>query len=171
MAIRSAKRPTPNPLYGEQASRRVLAHLLTEFERARDERDAAQARMDRFVETITLLIDGLPAHERTEHNQRLEVIRRGAPQRGSQLYGNVIALFKRDQRLEWTVPDAKASLEQSGVRVDTKALTNIFVYLRNTGRLQRIERGRYVVTGGIGIETADELAPPDGTRRITEHDV
>jgi hypothetical protein len=164
---------SPAARYGEQASRRALAHLLAEFERARDERDAAQARMDRFGDTISLLIPGLHPDEQAEYRQRFEAIRSGGPpQRGGELFGNVIALFKKDQRPEWTVPEAQEALEQNGVTVDdTKALYNVFTYLANTGRLQRVSRGHYAVTGGVGIVTSDEIGRDDGTQRVTEHDV
>ena len=172
MAVGSAKpQGKPRPLYGEQASRRVLAHLLAEFERARDERDAAQARMNQFADTIRLFIGNLSAEERTEFTRRFDDARRGSPARGGETYGNVVALFRRDQRPEWTLAEAKIALQQNGVKVEDKTLQNVFVYLANTGRLQRVSRGRYVVTGlGIGIESSDELARDDGTQRVSEHD-
>jgi hypothetical protein len=171
MAIQSTRKPPD--LHVEVVNRRVVSHLLHEFERARDQRDAAEARMDRFAEAINALIRGLPDAAKAEYLRRIEEIRRGAlPQRGGELYGNVIALFKHDQRLEWTVPDAQAALAQNGVQADAKALNNTFVYLANTGRLQRVSRGRYVVTGyGVGVETSDELTRDDGTQRASEHDV
>jgi hypothetical protein len=130
--------------------------------------------MGRFAETINLLIEGLPYGEQTEYRQRFEQVRRGAPpQRGGEVFGNVIALFKRDQRLEWTVPGIQAALAQNGTSPDPKSLYNTITYLVNTGRLQRVSRGQYVVTGyGVTVHTDEEIAGADhGTSRISEHDV
>src|SRR5271154_6843453 len=122
-------------LYGDAAagvSRRLIPHLFTEYERARHDRDEAEIRMQRFAETIKLLIDGLPAAGRVEYQRRFEEVRQGGtPQRGGELFGNVIALFRRDQRLEWTVPDVQEALARDGVSADTKALYNAFTYLAN----------------------------------------
>jgi hypothetical protein len=156
-----------------RASRRLLPNLLRQLEQARTDREAADARMNNFAETIRILIGMLPDTERADFQRRVDDIRSGVRQnRGGELYGNVIALFRRDQRPEWTVPEAQAALAQNGVKADAKALNNTFVYLANTGRLQRVARGRYVVTGyGVGVETSDELTGDDGTQRVSEHDV
>jgi hypothetical protein len=175
MATSAKRREVHVHLYGDAAagaSRRLLPHLFNEYEKVRAERDAAEIRLTRFVETINLLIEGLPIADKAEYRRRFEEVRSGTVQRGGELYSNVIALFRRDQRLEWTVPDAQAALATNGVKADAKALNNTFVYLANRGLLQRVSRGRYVVTGyGIGTETSDELSRDDGTQRVSEHDV
>lgn len=157
-----------------RARRRVLLHLIRELQKARIERDAAETRMNHTAETIRVLIKGLPDAEKADYQRRLDEIRSGSTRqnRGGELFGNVIALFRRDRRPEWTVPKAQAALAQNGVQADAKALNNTFVYLANTGRLQRVSRGRYVVTGyGVGVETSDELTRDDGTQWVSEHDV
>ena len=153
--------------------RRALVHLFGEYERAREERDSAEARMGQFADLVDILINGLPAADQPRYRRRFDELRSGiAPQRGGELYSNVIALFRRDRRLEWTVPEAQTALTQSGIQADSKALYNTFNYLANTGRLQRVSRGHYVVTGyGVGVETSDELTRDDGTQRISEHDI
>jgi hypothetical protein len=150
------------------ANRRALTHLLGEFERARVERDAAENRLKRFAETIQLLLTGLPIKERDNFSRRFEEIKSGIQNRGGELFGNVIALFKRDRREEWTIPEIHAALEKEGVPPDPKALLNTIAYLAKTGRLRRISRGQYVVTDyGIGIEME---GAGHGISRTTEHD-
>ena len=149
--------------------RRAVMHLLSEFVRARAERDAANVRLNRFAETIQLLLAGLPEQERGECTRKFEEIRSGVQNRGGEVFGNVIALFRRDQRPEWTVPEIQAALDRGGTPPEPKALSNTLLYLAKTGRLRRIARGQYVVTDvGAGIEME---GIEQGLSRATEHDV
>ncbi len=145
-----------------------MTHLFNEYERARAERDAADTRLARFAETIQLLITGLPQENRNEFLRRFDEVRAGTTHRGGEVFGKVIALFKRDLRGEWTVPEIHSALAKGGGSLDLKALSNTITYLAKTGRLRRIARGQYVVTdlgAGIEMEGVD-----DGTSRATEHD-
>jgi hypothetical protein len=172
--LANASKLTQSRAHDAPANRRALNHLFSEYERARAERDAAEARLGRFSEVIALLIDSLPPADKAEYRRRFEELRQGSPpQRGGEVYGNVIALFKKDIRPEWTIPDAQAALAQNGVSVDPKALYNAFTYLANTGRLQRVSRGHYIVTGlNVSIEYPEEIAgAPPRLHRVTEHDV
>jgi hypothetical protein len=150
------------------AGRRALMHLFGEFERARSERDAATARLNRFAETIQLILAGLPDYERAELGRKFEELRSGNQGRGGEVFNNVVALFRRDNRPEWKIHEIQDALEISGLSIDPKALSNALVYLSNTGRLRRISRGNYIVTDiGVGIEMEGK---EDGTSRVTEHD-
>jgi Fe2+ or Zn2+ uptake regulation protein len=80
----------------------------------------------------------------------------------------VIALFQKNQRAEWTVPDIQSELEKGGAAPEAKALYNALNYLAKSGRLRRVARGRYVVAH-IGVEV-DYDDFDDGTTRLTEHD-
>jgi hypothetical protein len=170
----SASKQAESRPHDTLARGRALNHLFSEYERARTERDAAESRLDRFSEVIFLLIEELAEADKAQYRRRFDELRRAAtPQRGGELYSNVIALFKKDLRPEWTIPDAQAVLAQNGVSVDPKALYNAFSYLANTGRLQRVSRGHYIVTGlNIGIEYPDEISgAPARSHWVTEHDV
>ena len=150
-------------------SRRALNHLFGEYERARAERDSAEQRLSRFAETIQLLISGLPSAEQSELAKRFRELRDGAQQRGGQVFNNVVSLFKRDQRTEWTIPEIQAELEKSGDAPEPKAVSNAVTYLTKIGKLRRVGRGQYIVEGffaGIQME-----GPEDGTLPGSEHDV
>ena len=58
MSVRKQEQPR-SPV--TTASRRVIEHMLGEFKRVLEDRDAANARLARFAETIRFLLDGLPA--------------------------------------------------------------------------------------------------------------
>ncbi len=150
------------------AGRRAVMHLLGEFERTRAERDAANARLSRFAETIQLILAGLPEQERSELARKFEEVRTGVQTRGGEVFGNVIALFRRDHRPEWTIQQIQEALEKGGSPPDPKSLSNALIYLAKTGRLRRIARGQYVVADvGVGIETEGF---EQGLSRTTEHD-
>ncbi len=150
------------------ASHRALTHLFGEYERARTERDAAETRLARFAETIQLLIASFPQPDRDEFSRRFDEVRTGIQNRGGEVFGNVIALFKHDRQKTWTVPEIQTALNRGNVPPDSKAISNAITYLARTGRLMRISRGRYVITDlGTGIEMEDV---DQGTSRVTEHD-
>ncbi len=156
-------------------SRRALLHLFQEYERARVERDAAEARLDRFAETIQVLIAGLPRAEQDEFQRRFEAVRiGGAPapsNRGGEVYGNVIQLFRKQPHREWTASDIQTALAQEGAATDAKAVHNVLTYLARTGRLERVARGRYIARE-FGVEIQMEMDEGDpGSARATEHDL
>ena len=171
MSSQRVSNQTPNL----DAAHRALAHLFREFELARNERDASESRMARFVDTIEIFLQTLPDNERREYKRRFDQIRSGVSShnRGGEVFGNVIALFKQDRRAEWTIPEVQTSLEGRGTAPDTKALYNAIAYLAKTGRLRRVSRGRYLVTDfGTGVETDLEgRGTEDGTSRATEHEI
>ena len=59
-----------NTIATADVGRRAVLHLLGEFERARAEREVANARLNRFAETIQLLLAGLPEPDRRELTRR-----------------------------------------------------------------------------------------------------
>lgn len=135
------------------ARRRAVLHLLTEFEGARTDLDAANARLNRFAETIQLLLVGLPEPDRSELARKFADIRSGAQSRGGNVFNNVVALFKRDRRQEWSIPDIQSALAKSGAPAEPKAVSNTVTYLTKIGRLRRVGRGQYIVEGfGPGIQ-------------------
>jgi hypothetical protein len=151
------------------ASRRALAHLFSEFERARAEKDAAESRLSRFAETIQLFLANLPPDAQPEFLKRFQEIRDGVQQRGGEVFNNVVALFKRDHRPEWTISAIQTELEKTGAAPEPKALSNAVLYLAKTGRLRRVGRGQYIVEGsGAGIQMD---GPDDGHLWATEHEV
>jgi hypothetical protein len=151
------------------AARRAVLHLFGEFDRARAEMDAASARLNRFGETIQLVLAGLAEPDRSELTRKFADIQAGPTPRGGEVFNNVVALFKRDHRAEWTIPDIHSELEKSGSPPEPKALSNAVLYLAKIGRLRRVGRGQYIVEesgGGIQLD-----GPEHGHHYVTEHEV
>jgi hypothetical protein len=141
------------------AGRRAVLHLFGEYERARAEMDAANARLNRFGETIQLLLAGLPELDRSELARKFDEIRSGVQARGGEAFNNVVALFKRDNRAEWTARSILSELEKAGAAAEPKAVSNAVMYLTKIGRLRRVGRGQYIVEAsgaGIQIEGSNE---------------
>lgn len=76
--------------------------------------------------------------------------------RGGPVFENVIHLI--DEHSEWTAASLQRKLAERGHPVDAKTLSNCLNYLVKSGRLTRISRGHYAVTG-FGVITSDELFP------------
>jgi hypothetical protein len=151
---------------------RAAVQLWAEIERARRERDAADALVQRLEGTLELLLDGLPAAERDEYRRLVDEVRAGAgaaKSRGGEVYGNVIELFRQTGRREWTIPEIQSALNEIGKEADLKAIYNTINYFAKTGRLQRISRGQYLVRGIGGILPIEGVAD-DGTVRESEND-
>jgi hypothetical protein len=146
-------------------------YLLTEAERVRSERDAADARLARFALTVRHVVDDLPVADKEKYLQQFEAISSGVfeQSRGGEVHGNVIALFKEVGPRQLSVSEVQTALEGKGTPANSKAIHNAINYLTKTGRLQRVSRGRYVSRefgAGLEIEGFD-----NGTSRMTEHDV
>lgn len=81
-----------------------------------------------------------------------------AGRKGTPVFDNVIDLLKINKN--WTSAKFRRELEKKGVHFEYKQLMNCINYLVKTGRLNRISRGHYVVSG-IGIVSTDQLAAHD----------
>jgi hypothetical protein len=151
---------------------RAALRLSAEIERARGERDAADALVHRLTGTLGLLLESLDAAERDEF-QRLRGEAGVAPRapRGGEVYENVIELFRVHGNREWTFQEIQDALHQRGKAADPKSIYNLVNYLTKTGRIRRVARGRYFVHGiGAGMHLAEDFGD-DGTTRATEHEV
>lgn len=145
--------------------------MWTEIERARGERDAAEALVNRLAGTLELLIESLTPVERAEYERRRGELRNSPrPPRGGEVYENVIELFRESGNREWTFQEIQSALHERGKSADPKSIYNLINYFTKTGRIQRIARGRYLVRGlGAGVHVAEDFGD-DGTTRATEHD-
>ena len=145
---------------GQKATKRAVTHILREIERIRVERDAAAVRMARSIETFDLLIGSLPADQRLAYRKRLQEITSEAPSenRGNEAYGNVVALFKDDPRQVWSISDIFTALGKTAKPPEPKAVYNAVNYLEKSGRLIRLDRGRYFVRDwGTGDAAGEDL--------------
>jgi hypothetical protein len=125
---------------------------------------------------VELVIRSLPPSEQDEYRRRLDEVRGSGSSpdtRGGEVYGNVIELFRRHGRREWSISEIQDALGERGQALDSKtvkAIYNTINYFAKTGRLQRISRGRYLVRDlGVGLDIAEDMGD-DGTTRSTEHD-
>jgi hypothetical protein len=166
--------PQAKPIHkvddGSSAVRAAL-QLWAEIERARSERDAAEALVHRLTGTLDLLVESLSATEREEFQHRRGEARE-APRtpRGGEVYENVIELFRASGNREWTFQEIQDALDSRGKAADPKSIYNLINYFSKTGRIQRIARGRYLVREiGAGMHAAEDFGD-DGTTRATEHD-
>src|SRR5215218_1590401 len=120
------------------ANRRALSHHFEEYDRARAERDAAEERLNRFAETIKLMMEGLPPGERQDYQRRFEELRDRAPvqNRGGAVYANVVELFKSHPPRPWNAAEIQDALEKEGKAApDTKAIHNTLTYLARAGHI------------------------------------
>lgn len=153
----------------DQANERVLEHLFEEYERVRAEREVVEARLNRFVETIQIVLASLPTSARTEYGRRFEQVKNGLAPKGGDAFNNVIWLFQKEPERVWTTPEVKEALEEAGRPfANQKALSNAISYLERSGRLKRVGWGQYIlVTSGTGV--VDINGFDDGTVRNSEH--
>src|ERR1700689_2801761 len=145
---------------GQKATKRAVTHILREIERIRVERDAAAVRMARSIETFGLLIGTLTADQPLAYRKRLQEITSEAPSenRGNEAYGNVVALFKDDPRQVWSISDIFTALGKTAKPPEPKAVYNAVNYLEKSGRLIRLDRGRYFVRDwGTGDAAGEDL--------------
>jgi hypothetical protein len=158
---------------------RAAGQLWAEIEHACTQRDNADALVKRLANTLELLIEELPAAEQDEYRRRLAKLRAGdvslSDGRGKEVHNNIIDLFRRSDRKDWTVPDIQAALSKGGEEGDpklVKAIYNAVNYLAKKGTLKRVSWGQYLFceTGGGVADYLDHVAPDDGTIRRSEND-
>jgi hypothetical protein len=151
---------------------RAAGQLWAEIERAKAQREDADALIKRLAGTLEILLDDLPASERNDYRQRLAKLRNGETidGRGKDVHNNIIDLLKRTGRRDWTVPEIQAALSKEGEEADpkvVKAIYNAVHYLAKKGMLRRVSWGQYVSceSGGGVADYLDHIVPDDGTIR------
>jgi len=158
---------------------RAASQLWAEIERANARREDANALINRLAATLETLIDGLPAAERDDYRLRLLKLRGGdlpsTDGRGKDVHNNIVDLFKRTGRKDWTIPEIQAALTKDGQLADpkvVKAIYNAVNYLAKKGMIRRVSWGQYVFSeSGAGLaEHWDHLVPDDGAIRRSEND-
>lgn len=145
--------------------------LLSEIERLKSTKDAAEKQLNALTETLRLLVSSFPIDERNAFIRQLSEagISNEVRRSTAEYHNNVVSIFRTAPLLEWSIPDIKKALHEHGTDINDKSLYNIINYLATTGRLQRVSRGRYVIKGlGAGLDI--DNVRNDGTMRATEHD-
>jgi hypothetical protein len=157
---------------GQRGDFLAARRLLAEIERLKQTRDAAERQLDSLTETLELLVSAFPLAERNAFTHKLVELGVSGYQKRKlpDIRDNVISIFSRTPLLELSIPEIKAALGEQGAQIDLKALYNVINYLATTGRLRRVTRGRYVISG-LGASLDIDNVREDGTMRTTEHDV
>jgi hypothetical protein len=141
-------------------------------ERSRGQLERDQVRVAGLTDVIRSLLQVLPAERQAIYVQRLASMHLGleGPTRGGFVFDNVVTLFRRAPG-EWTPANVQSELAKEGVHADARAITNVLGYLARTGKITRLARGHYLVSGA-GLVTEEELPAGEyGQTRVTEHDV
>ncbi|MBW8727480.1 MAG: hypothetical protein JF625_20310 [Inquilinus limosus] len=148
----------------------ALAELFARRERvkvqaveARERVVASEVEIERLSRAMAALVDLLPPPRKAVFLQNSDLRHAGPhPGRGSAVFGNIVELFKKPERPEWTAPEVQAALATKGIQAESKQIHNILGYLAREGQLKRVDRGRYLIVGyGIGIETSDSIQDGD----------
>lgn len=140
----------------------LVWRLVTEYQKARADRDAERA--DVLGNAIDLLTKQDP--ERPAVLARLWEIDR-LPARGTEVFGKLILFAQRaGAGKKVSVSDFKAA---AGPEVDATAVHNAVAYMASSGRLRRVARGQYIITD-LGAGLIDPDGREFGTNRLTEHD-
>ena len=161
------------PAIALEASATVKAaqHIWREISAACQRRDAADIVIDKLGSALELLIEDLSEPLQSDFRQKLASVRKGsslATPRVGEVSGNVIQLFRENERRGWSVSEVQNQLQVLGKPADSKAVYNTMNYLAKTGILERLSRGIYRLReAGFGLD-ADQL-PDDGTTRASEH--
>jgi hypothetical protein len=146
--------PTPY----EAALEKALSdaeNVNTQLRDARESVTGLEIRAEELFRLISLLTAALPMERRSLYAERAGALRRPTHQaRGSATFENVVELFAKDERREWSAPEVQQALIARGTpATDPDQVSNVLHYLARKGRLKRISRGRYVIIGyGVGIE-------------------
>ena len=105
---------------------------------------------------ILALAAKISPHRRSMLLQGFERELAAPSSRGGPVFENVIRLI--DKQPEWTAASLRLKLRERGHSIDAKTLSNCLNYLVKSGRLTRISRGHYAVSG-FGVVTSEELLP------------
>jgi hypothetical protein len=176
MAARPSTDPTLDTRYEAalEATFEDIAQSRVTADECRRQWEAEEARVTSLVDLAEHLIERLPEGRRPLYRQRL----RNRPQtsaataKGGPTFSNVINLFSRSTRQEWTASEIQDELASQGIVSNQKAISNILNYLLRAGKLQRVARGQYVVREAGGVVISEEIDGAEyGQTRLTEHDV
>ena len=143
-----------------------LAHARADARSARGNLVTKEARVAEVIQLIRSLVAMLPPERGgvfLESLRELGVTSQSSNRSGP-VYDNVVDLFVRTRRRDWSAAEVQAALADSGVQADPKAVYNVLGYLARRGRLRRYGRGRYLLVDlGVGIELDQDLEGVDPT--------
>jgi hypothetical protein len=125
-----------------QQSRRVDDDAEALLERTLAECEEHAARVRDLLRLVDALLAVLPPDRRAEYAKRVSDCQMtGRSPRGIPLNDNIVSIFSEKQEL--TATEVRDTLVGQGVAIDSKRVANSLDYLTRTGRIARIDRGRY----------------------------
>jgi len=131
---------------------------------ARESAMSAEARVAELTELARSLAAMMPQDRATPYLQRLHTLGTSidTSKRAGPVYENVVELFSKTHRRDWSAADVQTALAEAGKGADPKAVYNVLSYLARRGRLRRYGRGRYLIVDlGVGIELDQDLEGVD----------
>lgn len=141
-----------------------LGRAQSDAEEAKNYLRKVEARISELGTLVRHLISELPPDRRARFAKQLADFRLTPSEERSTgpVYNNVIDLFTRETRREWTASEVQIALAESGVHADPKAVYNVLNYLARKGRLQRIGRGHYLVKDlGVSFHLDQDIEGTD----------
>jgi hypothetical protein len=137
-----------------------LAQAQAEIAAAREGLAAKEGRVAEVIQLIRSLIAMLPPDRANSFLRCLRDagVKSESSTRAGPVYDNVIELFAKNRRRDWSAAEVQAALTNRGAQADPKAVYNVLGYLVRRGRLKRYGRGRYLLVDlGVGIELDQDL--------------
>lgn len=141
-----------------------LVNARRKVQGARDELQSAEARITELTQLVSTLLGLLPPDRAALYTQRLNELRVSSQPsvRSGPVHDNVVELFSRTNKRQWSASDVQAALADEGKSADPKAVYNVLNYLVRSGRLRRVARGQYYVEGlGFGIQLDQDIEGVD----------
>ena len=114
---------------------------------------------DSAVAKIKSLFRNLPSNEQQEV---LRDLASASPPISTPRAGVVLEAMARilAHRVQWTMPDLKRVMKESGVDAAPKDIYNAIGYLARRGYVKKVGYGRYLVEGAMMVTSEDFGGPP-----------
>lgn len=153
----------------------ALEKALSDLADARRNQAGAKERAeqaDALATELSVLVRNLLCILKPEQRQKYEALAQGLGAderqavRGGPVYDNIVNLFSRSRKQEWTASEVQAALDDPSESIAPKSIYNVLNYMEKKGRLRRISRGRYLIVDlGIGIDLGYDLPGVDAIGR------
>jgi hypothetical protein len=140
-----------------------------EVHEKRNELAIAEARARELSQLALRLIEVVTPSDRANHRHRVAALLQsssGTSRGATVTYANVVQLFAKEPKREWSAPEAHAELVARGIPADAEQVHNVFQYLAKKGRLERVSRGRYIIRVGSGVVGVE--GDPEGGIRMSQ---
>jgi hypothetical protein len=149
----------------------AIRAALDDLERVRGQSNPSRRESADLERAAAALIAVLPASRQEPYRRRLKNLSAQASSNGTAVYNNVVDLFTRSTRDQWTAAAVQEALAADGLPAEPKAVLNVLGYLERAGKIKRVARGHYLVLGAL-LVTSEEISGAEyGQTRPTEHDV